>query len=105
MLFRSKGFLIPNSVGNTGGLFAGLPRMAFAALMGVFARNVRLAACDPTREHLGALADLLSRGKLRVVVGARYPMTDAAKAIDHMLTHRARGKIVLVHHRGSELPI
>jgi NADPH:quinone reductase-like Zn-dependent oxidoreductase len=100
-----NGFLIPNSVGNTGGVFAGLPRMAFAALMGVFARNVRLAACDPTREHLAELAELLASGKVRVVVGARYPMIDAAKAIDHMLTHRARGKIVLFHPHGSDRPM
>jgi NADPH:quinone reductase-like Zn-dependent oxidoreductase len=35
------GVFMPNSVGNTGGLFAGLPRMARAALIGLGSTNVR----------------------------------------------------------------
>ena len=37
----ATGTFIPNSVGSTGGLFAGLPRMARAALMGRGSRNVQ----------------------------------------------------------------
>src|ERR671919_838877 len=50
------GIFIPNSVGNTGRLFAGLPRMARAALMGRGATNVKFVNCVVNRENLDALA-------------------------------------------------
>ena len=40
-VLTSTGMLIPNSVGNTGGLFAGLLRMARAGLMGRGSTDVR----------------------------------------------------------------
>jgi NADPH:quinone reductase-like Zn-dependent oxidoreductase len=88
------GILMPNSIGNTGGLLAGMPRMARAAIMGKGSRDVRFVPCVPNRENLEALAAGLE-SDARVVIDATYPLADAGKAVAHMLSHRARGKIVI----------
>lgn len=90
-----KGVFIPNSVGNTGGLFAGLPRMARAALMARGSREVRFVTCVVNRENLRALAELLESGEVKVVIDEVYPLAEAAKAVAHMLGHHARGKVVI----------
>jgi NADPH:quinone reductase-like Zn-dependent oxidoreductase len=87
------GILMPNSVGNTGGLLAGLPRMARAALMGKGSRDVRFVPCVPNRENLEALAARLEPA--RVVIDEAYPLAEAGQAVAHMLSHRARGKVVI----------
>jgi NADPH:quinone reductase-like Zn-dependent oxidoreductase len=89
------GTLIPNSVGNTGGLFAGLPRMARAALMGRGSTDVRFVRCVVNRENLEALAALLESGDVKVVIDKVYPLSEAGNAVSHMLGHRARGKVVI----------
>jgi NADPH:quinone reductase-like Zn-dependent oxidoreductase len=89
------GVLIPNSVGNTGGLLAGLPRMAGAALMKMGRTDVRFVDCVVSRENLEALAEQLVSGAVRVVVDAAYPLGEAGKAVAHMLGHHARGKVVI----------
>jgi NADPH:quinone reductase-like Zn-dependent oxidoreductase len=89
------GIFIPNSVGNTGGLFAGLPRMARAALMGRGSTNVQLVTLVVNRENLEALAALLESGDVTVVIDRVYPLSQAADAVAHMLGHHARGKVVI----------
>jgi NADPH:quinone reductase-like Zn-dependent oxidoreductase len=89
------GLLMPNSVGNTGGFFAGLPRMARAAVMGKGSTNVKFVPCNVNRENLEALATLLEPGAAKVVVDTVYPLAEAASAVAHMLGHHARGKIVI----------
>jgi NADPH:quinone reductase-like Zn-dependent oxidoreductase len=89
------GMLIPNSVGNTGGLFAGLPRMARAALMGRGSTNVKLVTLVVTHENLAALAALLESGAVKVVIDKVYPLGEAANAVAHMLGHHARGKVAI----------
>jgi NADPH:quinone reductase-like Zn-dependent oxidoreductase len=88
------GILMPNSAGNTGGLFAGLPRMARAAVMGKGSRDVRFVPCVVNRENLESLAALLE-SDVKVVIDTVYPLGEAGKAVAHMLSHRARGKIVI----------
>jgi NADPH:quinone reductase-like Zn-dependent oxidoreductase len=90
----TDGILIPNSIGNAGGLLAGLPRMAHAALIGRGSTDVRLVTLDVTRERLEALAALLDGG-IRVVVDRTYPLEKASDGVAHMLGHRARGKVVI----------
>jgi NADPH:quinone reductase-like Zn-dependent oxidoreductase len=87
------GTLIPNSVGNTGGVFAGLPRMARAALMGRGSRNVKFVTCVVNRENLEALAALLESGAVKVVIDTTYPLEEAGAAVAHMFGHHAKGKI------------
>ncbi len=89
------GMLIPNSVGNSGGFFAGLPRMARAALMGRGSTDVRFVTCVVNRENLDALAELLESGDVKVVIDETYPLSEAANAVAHMLGHHARGKVVI----------
>ncbi|MCZ6552759.1 MAG: NAD(P)-dependent alcohol dehydrogenase, partial [SAR324 cluster bacterium] len=94
-VLTSTGTLIPNSVGNTGGFFAGLPRMARAALMGRGSTDVQFVTCVVNRENLDALAALLESGNVKVVIDKVYPLSEAANAVAHMLGHHARGKVVI----------
>jgi NADPH:quinone reductase-like Zn-dependent oxidoreductase len=89
------GILIPNSVGNTGGLFAGLPRMAKAMLMGRGSTDVRFVKCLVKDENLHSLAELLESGDVKVVIDKVYPLDEAASAVAHMLGHHARGKVAI----------
>ncbi len=89
------GIFIPNSIGNTGGLLAGLPRMARAALMGRGSTDVRLVTVAVNRENLEALAALLDSGEVKVVIDRVYPLAQTAEAVAHMLGHHARGKVAI----------
>ena len=90
-----EGMFIPNSVGNSGGFFAGLPRMARAALMGRGSTDVQTATCVVSRENLNALATLLDSGDVKVVIDKTYPLSKAAEAVAHMLGHHSKGKVVI----------
>ncbi|MGH2948015.1 MAG: NAD(P)-dependent alcohol dehydrogenase [Solirubrobacteraceae bacterium] len=89
-----SGILIPNSIGNTGGLLAGLPRMARARLMGR-STDVKFVTCVVNRENLSALAAFLGSGDVRVVIDETYALEAAPAAVAHMLGHHARGKVVI----------
>jgi NADPH:quinone reductase-like Zn-dependent oxidoreductase len=89
------GVFMPNSVGNTGGLVAGLPRMARAALMRLGSTNVQFVNWKVGRESLQSLAALLESGDARVVISEVHPLADAAKAVARMLGHHATGKIAI----------
>jgi NADPH:quinone reductase-like Zn-dependent oxidoreductase len=90
-----KGMLIPNSIGYTGGLLAGLPRTARAVLMGLGSTNVRLVTPAVNRENLDALLRLLEPGEVRVVTDKTYPLDQAANAVRQVLDHHASGKIAI----------
>jgi NADPH:quinone reductase-like Zn-dependent oxidoreductase len=91
-----NGIFIPNSIGNTGGFFAGLPRMARAALMGRGKADVQFVkGWVVNRENLNDLATLLESGDVKVVIDKIYPLKEAANAVAHMLGHHARGKVVI----------
>ena len=92
---NANGILIPNSLGNTGGMFAGLLRMGRAAVMGWGSTDVRFARCVVNRENLDALVSLLESGAAKVVIDSVYPLDEAAQAVAHMLDHHASGKIVI----------
>jgi len=87
-----SGIFIPNSVGNTGGMFACLPRMARAKLMRR-STGVKFVTCVVDRENLSALAALLGSGDVRVVIDETYALERAPAAVAHMLSHRARGNV------------
>jgi NADPH:quinone reductase-like Zn-dependent oxidoreductase len=90
-----NGTFIPNSIGYTGGLFAGLPRMARAVLMGLGSTRVKLVSPAVNRENLTALRRLLESGEVRVVIAETYPLDQAATAVTHMLEHHPGGKIAI----------
>ena len=87
--------MIPNSVGNTGGLAAALPRMARAALIGRGSTNVKFVRYVVDRDILQALATYLESGDVKVVLDSTYPLRDAAQAVARMLGHHARGNVVI----------
>jgi NADPH:quinone reductase-like Zn-dependent oxidoreductase len=89
------GTFIPNSFGYTGGLFAGLPRVARAVLMGLGPANVKTVTPAVNRENLAALLRLLESGQARVVIAQTYPLDQAAGAVTHMLGHHPGGKIAI----------
>jgi len=95
-LLAPDGVLIPNSIGNTGGLLAGLPRMARAMLMGKGATNVKFVTLAVNRENLTAVVRLLETDKVRVVIEQTYPFDKTASAVAHMLEHHASGKVAIV---------
>jgi NADPH:quinone reductase-like Zn-dependent oxidoreductase len=94
-LLTPAGMLIPNSIGNTGGLFAGLPRMARAAMMGRGSTNAKLVTLVVNHQNLDALAALLQSGDVKVVIDKVYRLSEAANAVAHMLGHHARGKVAI----------
>jgi NADPH:quinone reductase-like Zn-dependent oxidoreductase len=90
------GVLIPNSVGNSGGLLAGLGRMARAKLLGLTRRaDVRFSPSIADRGNLTAIGGMLASGELRAVVGRTYQLEETPQAVAHMLGHHARGNIVI----------
>ncbi len=89
------GIFMPNSVGNTGVLFAGLLRMAGAVPLGLGSTNVKFVNCTVDRENLEALAALLQSGEVKAVIDRVYPLEAAGEAVAHMLAHHARGKVVI----------
>jgi NADPH:quinone reductase-like Zn-dependent oxidoreductase len=94
-LLTSRGVLIPNSIGNTGGFLAALPRVARATLMGRGATTVKLVTLAVDREKLDALVRLLETGRLKVVIGQTYPFDRTGSAVAHTLGHHASGKIAI----------
>ncbi len=90
-----KGMLIPNSIGYTGGLLAGLPRTARAVLMGFGSTSVRLVTPAMNHENLAALLRLLETGEVKVVIDKTYPLDQTANAVTHMLQHHTSGKIAI----------
>jgi len=89
------GMLIPNSIGNSGGLLAGLLRGARAALLARGSTNVQFVKCEVNREYLDALATLLRTGEVKVPIDETYQLSDAADAVAHMLGHHARGNVAI----------
>jgi NADPH:quinone reductase-like Zn-dependent oxidoreductase len=89
------GIFIPNSVGTTGGLFAGLPRAGRAALMGVGGTRVSFVKITIGRETLTDLARPLESRKIETVVDRVYPLEEAHRAVERMLSHRARGQLIV----------
>jgi NADPH:quinone reductase-like Zn-dependent oxidoreductase len=94
-LLAPRGVLIPNSIGNSGGLLAGLPRIARAMILGVGPTTVKTVALTVNRDNLGALASLLESGAVRVVIDKVYSLDAAAAAVSHMLGHHARGQVAI----------
>jgi NADPH:quinone reductase-like Zn-dependent oxidoreductase len=90
-----EGVLIPNSIGYTGGILAGLPRIARAVLLGMGSTTVKLVTPAVNRESLGALLGLLESGEVNVVIDKTYPLDQAPGAVTHMLEHHASGKIAI----------
>ena len=94
-LLAPGGVFIPNSIGNTGGLLAGLPRIMRAMLMGLGSTTVKTVKLSVNHDNLSALASLLESGAVRVIIDKTYPFDQTAAAVAHMLGHHARGQVAI----------
>jgi len=94
-LLAPEGVFIPNGIGNSGGLLAGLPRMARAALMGKGATHVEFVTLAVNGENLGALVQLLESGQVEVVIERTYPFDETAGAVARVLGHHVSGKVAV----------
>jgi NADPH:quinone reductase-like Zn-dependent oxidoreductase len=89
------GMFIPNSIGTTGGMLAGLPRMARAILIGLGPATVRTVTPEVNTENLTALLRLLESREVKVVIAHTHPLDQAPEAITLMLGHHPGGKIAI----------
>ncbi|KDQ33589.1 hypothetical protein PLEOSDRAFT_1099549 [Pleurotus ostreatus PC15] len=58
-------------------------------------RKYKLAAVMVDKADLNALSQLIAEGKLKGVVDSVYPMEDALKGYERLMTSRAAGKVVI----------
>lgn len=86
------GVLLMNSIGNDK-WFGSIPAMVYAALFK--SKQWRSASFAPTRKNLEDLAALLDSREVRVVIDAVYPLAEAGRAVAHMASRHARGKVVI----------
>ncbi|SDK84070.1 NADPH:quinone reductase [Glycomyces sambucus] len=90
------GVYLPNSIGNTGGLLAGLATMAGANLRGMATRTtVRSVDGNFTPDRLAEVAALVTSGAVTPVIDRVYPLEETPAAVAHMYTHHARGNVVI----------
>ncbi|ONI89166.1 NAD(P)-dependent alcohol dehydrogenase [Saccharothrix sp. ALI-22-I] len=94
-LLTPTGALMPNS-GNGGKWLGGGRHRLKAEVIRPFTRR-RMAPFlgKTTRADLEELARLAESGQLRTVVGHTYPLSDTARAIQHVAGGHARGKVVV----------
>ena len=91
-----NGILIPNN-GTTGGKWFGtIGRIVGALVQSPFVgHRLRPFLATTNRPDLETLAGFVEGGSLRPVVGATYPLAEAAAAFDRVGTGHAAGKVVL----------
>ncbi|MCA9134190.1 MAG: NAD(P)-dependent alcohol dehydrogenase [Planctomycetales bacterium] len=94
-VLAERGTLILNSGTGAQG-WAFFVRLIKPLLLSPFARqNLRRYLSLPNLADLQVLAEMLTQGTLRPVVGQRFPLAHTAQAIQHLETGHARGKVVV----------
>lgn len=66
------------------------------AVIGYSSNGYRRARPEALRPAAEAVLELLRKGELRLVIGARYPLKDAAQAHTHVAERRSIGKVLLL---------
>jgi NADPH:quinone reductase-like Zn-dependent oxidoreductase len=94
-VLEPNGVLIPNS-GEGGRLAGSLGRIIAARLLSPFvSQKLHPFLSTFKREDLIALHELIEAGQLVPVVGATFPLTETAKALDLVGGRHSRGKTVI----------
>jgi NADPH:quinone reductase-like Zn-dependent oxidoreductase len=72
-----------------------LLRLVWTRAVKRFDRRVVTFVARMEREDLGALADSIVRGRIRVAIDRTYPLDEAAEAVRYVGTGQARAKVVV----------
>jgi NADPH:quinone reductase-like Zn-dependent oxidoreductase len=84
--------------GEGGGRWIGgaMGRSLRAMLLSPFVtQKLRMIFATATRAHLQTLAELIEGGKISPIIDTSYALSDVPIAIRHLVTGRARGKLVI----------
>lgn len=84
--------------GEGGGRLVGgamLRSMRALALSPFVKQSLRMVLGTTTSDDLQALTELVDAGKIRPVIDRSYPLSEAADAIRHLHSGRAKGKLVI----------
>ena len=82
--------------GEDGGKWLGLGRPLWASLLSLFtSQRLRMLLPKERLEDIETLRDLAESGKITPVIERTYELSEAAEAIRHLETGRARGKLVI----------
>jgi NADPH2:quinone reductase len=66
------------------------------ALVGVFwGAFMRKEPAEAAKNH-AQLIDWLATGKLKPLIGAKYPLAHAARALNDLMERKSKGKVVLL---------
>ncbi|WP_421871260.1 NADPH:quinone oxidoreductase family protein [Marinoscillum sp.] len=72
-----------------------LPLLKSASIVGVFWGSFWRTNPKENRANMRMILKWMSEGKLKVRISKTYPLVDAAKALDDIMSRRAMGKLVL----------
>lgn len=98
-VLKPRGTYIANSGGSPDdnrwgfGMIAGI--MGSIALSAIVDHKLRRVLARVNQEDLAALADLVETGRLTAVIDKRSGLHEIPRAISHLETSRARGKVVI----------
>jgi NADPH:quinone reductase-like Zn-dependent oxidoreductase len=95
-LLTERGSLVVVGSEHRGRWLGGLQRSIGAALLSPFVahRLVMLVASEDGGD-LATLTEVIERGGMRPALERTFPLEDAAAAVDHVASGRARGKVVV----------
>ena len=98
-VLKPGGTYVPNGGGSPEG-GAPIGRIVWLLVMSPFiSQRIRFFVTSPNRDDLQMLADLMQAGTVTPVIDRCYPLGDAAEAMRHLESGRARGKVVVTSHR------
>lgn len=69
--------------------------MLFGALLSTGGRRFHILAARPSAADLAFVVDLVARGAVAPVIDRRYPLSEAAEAVQYVNEGHARGKVVV----------
>ncbi len=90
------GTLVPNGGNFDNHWFAGGGRVIRALVLSRFvSQSLEPFILSPNLEDLVALKDLIEAGQVTPVIDQAYPLSETARAIDHVAAGHARGKVAI----------
>ena len=91
-----RGTLVILGGETSGRLLGGSDRQLRALALSPFVgQRLGTFICSENADDLRVLAELIENGRVRPVLDRTFPLQDAAAAIEHLLSGRARGKVAI----------